>query len=582
MRKGGRVRVRDGGAGRGGYALGMTMTKWLVMLAFAAVLGVPFIFALTREGTVTPDNAERLVVITPHNEQIRDEFERAFSGWHEREHGVAVDIDWRTPGGTSEIRKQLQSIYTSAIRNGQFTLEGELVQNNSGRPISGPMPNDVLFGGGSYEHGQIKRGVSASVEIGGEDVTIDLPMSVPVGFTDAELRETFGPNEIGSDRLYDEDVYWVGTALSGFGIVYNRDVLRDLGLDEPVSWRDMTDPGYVGWIALADPRMSGSVTTTYDSILNIYGWEEGWKILRDMSANARYFAHVSTMIPIDVSRGESATGVAIDFYGRYQSQAFMGEGETVDEARVGYAYPVEVLEDGSTVGAVLIDADPVSKLRGGPNPVVADRFVRWLVSREAQAIWQYRAGEDERSVTGGEIDLGPARFELRRLPVRRDMYTPEEMSLFVDGDVDPFRLARPISSRGWRSAIAPMMAAFAIENQRPLRLAWLELNRVRDLAAERPGDTALAETLAEMERTFYAMPVHRFPDDLKARDDAGRETDEIHELAGTEMRFTAETYRTIRAADWVNRQPTARGRIMYLGFFRDQYERVLELGASIP
>ncbi len=554
-------------------------TKVLVLVAFAAVLGVPFVFALTREGTVSPADAERLVVITPHNEQIRYEFERAFSDWHDREYGSPVDIDWRTPGGTSEIRKQLQSIYTKALKDGTITPGGELA---SGAPT---LPNDVLFGGGSYEHGQMKDGVSVELGTGEDRRSVQLAISTPADFSQSELDAIFGENSVGSGQLYEPEGYWIGTALSGFGIVYNRDVLAELGLDEPRSWKDLTEFGYVGWLALADPRMSGSVTTTYDSILNIYGWDEGWRILRDMCANARYFAHASTQIPIDVSRGEAAAGVAIDFYGRYQSQAFMQEGETAAEARVGYSYPIEELDSGEVVGAVHIDADPVSKLRAGPNPEIADRYIAWLVSEEAQAIWQYEAvgaGPREEAVVPGsevepgmvrevELGWGPERFELRRLPVRRDMYTSERMAMFVDSDVNPFELARPIPYRGWRSAIAPMMAAFAVENQNALRRAWVALNEVRVAADTRPDDAELAATLAEMEEAFYAMPVHRFPDDLTNEDGSA------HPLGGEELPFNPENYRTIRAADWPNRQPSARGRIMYHRFFLTQYERVVEL-----
>src|SRR5690606_17069006 len=175
--------------------------------------------------------------------------------------------------------------------------------------------------------------------------------------------------------------YWLGTALSGFGIVYNRDVLEELGLPEPESFDDLTAFGYFNLLALADPRMSGSVTTTYESILNNQGWDSGWRTLREMAANSRYFATSSTRPPIDVSQGDAAAGLAIDFYGRGQAQEVMAAGETAETSRVGYVDPK---------GAVYIDADPVSILRGGPSPELAQRFVEFLLTDEAQALWQMR------------------------------------------------------------------------------------------------------------------------------------------------------------------------------------------------
>ena len=53
-----------------------------------------------------------VVVMTPHNEQIRFELGLRFSQWHQREFGTDAHVAWSTPGGTSEIRKLLQSQWT--------------------------------------------------------------------------------------------------------------------------------------------------------------------------------------------------------------------------------------------------------------------------------------------------------------------------------------------------------------------------------------------------------------------------------------------------------------------------------------
>ncbi len=542
----------------------MNATKSLIFVALALILGVPFVFSLVRDSGQADPGARTLTIITPHNEQIRYEFERGFNEWHQNNYGEPVVIDWRTPGGTSTIRKQLQSIYTKAISTGKITPEGELARDEQGNPTMGVMPNDIFFGGGSYEHGQMKNGVTATPL--GADEAVNMPISVQIDISEAELATVFGENVIGADELYDPELYWLGTALSGFGIVFNRDVLDMLDLPEPRGWHDLTDAGYTGWMALADPRMSGSVTTTYDSILNIYGWDEGWRILRDMCANARYFAITSTKIPIDVSIGEAAAGVAIDFYGRYQSQALMQPGETAETARVGYSYPP---------GAVLIDADPVSILRGGPDPELARRFVDYVLSPEGQSIWQYHARRKLAGLDTGDAvkvaipeGFGPEQYELRRLPVRRDMYVPEHTSRFVDADTNPFVLAGEIEYQGWRSAIAPLMAAMAIENQSQIRDAWIALNELRAAADE---NNALAPTVAEAEALFYAFPEHTFPDNATDRD--GNPSP----YAGQTVAINGENFRAIRAQFWDGSSPTSEQRIRYLRFFRENYAEVVRI-----
>jgi hypothetical protein len=91
------------------------------------------------------------------------------------------------------------------------------------------------------------------------------------------------------------------------------------------------------------------------------------------------------------------------------------------------------------------------------------------------------------------------------MPVRRAMYE-QYSSLFVD-KTNPFTIASDVKSRGWRSLIAPLMAAFGIDTSPELRAAWCALNECRALARE---SRFPAERLSEMEAAFYAMPVHTF------------------------------------------------------------------------
>ena len=112
----------------------------------------------------------------------------------------------------------------------------------------------------------------------------------PVALSPAFLESVFGRNDVGGEPLYDVDGHWYATALSGFGIVYNRDVLARLELDVPEAWIDLTHPRLQGWLALVNPGQSGSVTTACDAILQRLGWERGWQILRRAGGNARYFS----------------------------------------------------------------------------------------------------------------------------------------------------------------------------------------------------------------------------------------------------------------------------------------------------
>jgi iron(III) transport system substrate-binding protein len=537
-----------------------------VLLALALVLAVPFLVRSiagdsTAVGGTAPSSPgpgiERLIVVTPHVEQIRAEFSEGFDRWHRRIHGTGVYVDWRTPGGTSEIVKQLEATLEAAARNGRLGPDGLFEPGVAGY--------DLFFGGGSFEHGNLKNPRSLAARApGGEETKLTYALSRPAGFDPARMREWFGENKIGAQTLYDAGdakktppdpgQYWIGTALSGFGIMYNRDALRDLGLPEPRTFADLCDPQYFNALALTDGRLSGSVTTTYESIMNKEGWAGGWKILREMAANARYFASAATRPPIDVSQGEAAAALSIDFYGRGQAQFTLAPGQDPATARVGYVDPA---------GAVYVDADPATILNGAANFELAKRFIEYCLTEEAQALWQFPSQGDPRSAGNpvGEdgTRMGPRRYELRRMPVRRVMY--EKYAGSMIDPANPFDAAADLPRRGWRDAIGPMMAAFGIDTGPDLRRAWRVLNSAR--AAAKTGDFS-SETLARMEAAFYAMPPHTMRD-------------------GRVVEFSEATFRDIRTDTGRWRDPVhgRRSLIAATEFFREQYRTVIDLGDGI-
>lgn len=564
------------------------VSTFTIFTLLGLILGVPFLLrppASVREA-LPPDRT--LIIITPHVQQISKEFGPAFENWHARTYGETVRIDWRGPIGTSDLLKLLRAQYTAAI------VAGDILPDGSCRP--GVMTYDLLFGGGSSDHGRVKDGVTVTLGTSddGTPRSVKIPMSVPAGFTEEQLEAWFGPNTIGTQRLYDPGQHWIGSALSAFGIVYNRDVYGRLGLPPPRRFADLCDPRLSGWVALADPRQSGSIATSFDAILNNelwtiareegwsrelddaieteardrsrpwvrtlwqtrggsiqQAWDRGWRILREMCANTRYFTSSSTKPPIDVSQGDAAAGLAIDFYGRGQSQFVLLPGQNPEEGRVGYVNPR---------GETYIDADPISILRGGPNPILARRFVEFCMTEEGQALWEFPPLGD-RADGSDESTYGPRRFSLRRMPIRRVMYD-KHLHRFVDKDLAPYDEASDTKPARWREAIGVMMGAFAIDVGDLQRQAWRALTRTRQAASTNP---ALSETVAAMESLFYAWPDHTMP--------AGD---------GRTLAFNPRNLPEI-AASWQSRDdPTymARCRIGYTEFNRSNYRRIIAMASD--
>jgi iron(III) transport system substrate-binding protein len=450
---------------------------YLYIFLFVLVLLAPF--AMRRvvqgdrgSGEVAP-GARRLVVITPHNQDIRREFARAFNDWHVARHGEAVEVDYRSPGGTNDIKRQLDDTYRS-----WRTADGTL-------PEGFPADVHVVWGGGPFFFDKELKplGILQSVRLDPRLLADAFPQPTLAGVPLYEGTKS----ESGEPAPK-----WVGVCLSAFGIVYNPDVYRTLGLPPPTQWRDLTDPRLAGQLALADPTHSGSAAVAYMVVVEramadaeeayfatndaaramspagrakqpgytdaiAAGWHRGMGDLLLIAANSRYFGDSASQVPHDVGNGDSAAGIAIDFYGRVY------EG-IVGPDRCRFVPPA---------GATAITPDPVAVLAGvrGPPLELATRFVEFMLTRDAQLLWILEPGQPG----------GPAERALRRPPVRRDLYADR---VGWSDDVNPFAESQGFNQREDFEALfsdtRPVWTAAWIDSRESLRDAYAAVLGVED------------------------------------------------------------------------------------------------------
>ena len=434
--------------------------RLLLLFALVVTVALPFLLRPRRPARARTDDT--LVIITPHNEAIRHEFGRAFARWYQGHTGRTVAVDWRVIGGTSEIDRYLDGEYVAAFRNyWTGTLKrawSSEVEAGFRRPHAGPVAPpgseppavaarraflasevgcgiDLFFGGGPYDF--VKQAQAGFL------VDSGVMQRHPDWFGDEVI-----PHYYAGEEYWDAQGLWVGTVLSNYGILYNKDSLARLGFKEPPrQWADLQDPRLLGEVALADPTKSGSSAKAFENIIQQQmqerwlglmveadrisqldepavrkqavreGWINGLRLVQLISANARYFSDSSQKPPIDVAMGDCAAGMCIDFYGRTQDEAVRQRGGS---ARLAFAVPV-----GGTVSAV----DPIALLRGAKNRRVALAFIDWVLSLDAQKLWNFRTGAPG----------GPELYALRRMPVRRDFFAHEDWKQFrTDPEESPF------------------------------------------------------------------------------------------------------------------------------------------------
>ena len=70
----------------------------ILLVGVAVLLLVPAFMRSSPSSQLGPG----VVVMTPHNEQIRFELGSRFSQWHQREFGTDAHVAWSTPGGPAK------------------------------------------------------------------------------------------------------------------------------------------------------------------------------------------------------------------------------------------------------------------------------------------------------------------------------------------------------------------------------------------------------------------------------------------------------------------------------------------------
>lgn len=213
-------------------------------------------------------NATRISVISPHSDDIKDEFGRAWKAKH-----PDIELKWVDQGGGSDALNFMQARFK---------------QKPDG------IGHDLFFGGGPDAF--------AELESGGLLQSLPSDYGVPADLNGVPLR--------GKDNT------WVAAALSGFGILVNQSIATRDALPVPKVWGDLGHPKLRDRVELADPRRSSSAHAAYEIILQTNGWDGGWKILSQIAGNSRRFARGSSDLPRDVASGEAVMAPAVDFYAR--------------------------------------------------------------------------------------------------------------------------------------------------------------------------------------------------------------------------------------------------------------------------
>jgi len=359
---------------------------------------------------------DTLVIIGPHNENIRNEFEWAFSLHCALAHGRRVRFDWRNVGGGgSTIHLYLSNVYKRSDSSGI----------------------DILWGGGEFNF----------IPLANEGALQPMTLAPEV------LANI--PAELGGLPMFDKDLRWVGSAVSAFGFLYNDALLERCRIEPPRRWADLGRERFADLLALADPTQSGSAAAAYRMVAcSGKDWPDGWARLLRILANARRFAASAGEAANAPVVGEALVATCIDFYG----------GIRVAEAPGELVYV-------SPPGETTFGPDPIAICKNPPHPELAQRFVDFVMSRRGQALWALRVGTPDGPARRA-LGRQPIRKDFYTDPTYR--------RAAGRAIVNPYRAGRTMEMTGFRkkvnyNVLRALVAAAAVDNVDGLRAARAKL-----------------------------------------------------------------------------------------------------------
>ena len=513
--------------------------KLLILGCVAVVIAVPFVFKRSEITLVPVQPDDVIVIITAHNETLRSEYGCAFTNWYRKKTGKTVTIDWRHPGGGRDVARYIDSLYLNNFRfywenilKRPWTQEVRAIFSQL-ENVSDPQPGsleeqvkqaffdsevgcgiDLLFGGGVYDH-KVQSAKGYTVPSG-------FIRQHPELFTEDKIPEFFA-----GERLWDAEGRWIGGSLSSFGIVYNTDAVRALGVDHPPeTWMDLADPKYIGGIAIVDPTKSSSTLKSYEMLIQqqmqiIFnqltknntlsesecehkaireGWMNGLKLIQRIVANGRYMTDSSAQTVLDVSEGNCPVGIATDFYGRSEKSDIESRGA---KPRFNFVFP----KSGCSPSP-----DPISLYRGAKHKALAMEFLEFLLTLSGQKLLAYKVG----------VEGGPVQTSLCRSPILKTLYEPQYTRYFDQPGINPYLDAGDFVYReSWTKAVFNALGLIFkmvfLDPEDELRNAWRKIQQAYQEGRSADADKALA-VMQDLQYCAYDKVITEIMPETKNKD----------------------------------------------------------------
>ncbi|MGD8544955.1 MAG: extracellular solute-binding protein [Candidatus Bathyarchaeota archaeon] len=310
----------------------------LVIIIVVASVGVWWFYTQQIEN--------KLVIIHPHGIAFAEYVIDDFVAWVNETYGYVITVSQLMPGGSGTVLTTVDAW--------------------AGQPEA-----DIYWGGGSFNFEEAANLHSWNPTSTNESLLLPYKTA-----NDADIDAVFNGwamKEYNEDEDPENPVFYAA-ALSGFGFMWNTEILTTEGLPIPDTYEDLLDPVYHDQIVMCNPGDSGSTTASVLGMTQFLNrtqdWEHALAFWANLTGNIGLYVTSSETVPNKVVQTkEYGIGICIDYY------AF------------------DPLREGSPVGfaywPTTVSPDPAAILKGAPNLEEAKLFMDYITSKRGQTAVSY-------------------------------------------------------------------------------------------------------------------------------------------------------------------------------------------------
>jgi iron(III) transport system substrate-binding protein len=167
-------------------------------------------------------------------------------------------------------------------------------------------------------------------------------------------------------KFKDPEGYWTSFYMNPLGFASNLNVLKQKGVEPPMSWADLLKPEFKAQVQTPSPQTSGTGYNMVAALVLIMGEDKAFEYLKKLNPSIQTYTQSGTAPSKAAAIGQAAVGIQF-------TPAFL---QLIEEG-----YPLKVTFPKEGVG---FEAPAISILKGAPHPDTARKLVDWAISLPGQ------------------------------------------------------------------------------------------------------------------------------------------------------------------------------------------------------